>query len=1262
MRRLSRPIHEIADRYDTVVVGSGYGGSIAAQRCAEHGESVCVLERGLELQPGDYPETFPQALRQVQVDTPVRRRGNPSGLFDYRRNPDLDVLVGCGLGGTSLINAGVLLRPDEPSPGRSRPSFFQDSRWPEEIRTDASSSRLDTFYDRARSGLGATPYPRASCPQPDSTSTVRWENLGAETGPVRLDNSNAEMATEYPPLTKARALRIAAGIEHDALMEPSGRCAHNPAIAVAFGSVQDEGGVRRSCTLCGNCVTGCNDGAKSTLIHNYLARARAAGASIFCGVRVRRVEKIAEPESADARWSVCFELVHASGGLKGVEMWVLCRDVFLAAGSLGSTEILMRSQDRGLRFSPKLGQGFHGNGDVVALAYNGDHEVRGIGRRTRSTSSLHQVGPTITSSVATGFGKDFEGVVQEGALPRPLRVLRFALPILARTSGQRASRQATGLVAGWAREIGSLLFGGGRFSMRRTMVMLVMARRRGGEDRDHERDRGRLRLQDDRIRTEFDGAGSRPLVRTVDRVLRSFAEGLGARLIRNPVWTSSRRALLTVHPLGGCVMAECRAKGVTNHLGEVFDGDGPDEKSVHPGLQVLDGSIMPMPLGVNPLWTICALTERAMDKRREDRGIEATVGAKSRSGFIAQHTRPGYAFAETMVGRLLEAEMVGTYWEAQEPDFDLNQGISQGELELSLNARSEDIERVLSDPGTPIPIIGQVRIHSSRVRDLPDGRYVLANGSFRLFVEVDRFVETRWMQYRGTLRNRAGDRFLFEGRKILYDSPRRGADAWRGSTRLFCRICKPEEGESAGRPAKWTTIAGGLIRLRRSELLRTVLSVRFPGAGGSLKQIVWAWRVGRYYGLRLLESFSLPFGPRRRLDAYAIRRRSRAARDQVDTSRDSPFHMTHYKLRTSDDAYIKLTRVRLRQGDPGYSGSPVVLAPGFGMSTYAFRIPTVERSFSEFLLREGMDVWLLDYRVSDFTESSASQFTLDDIARYDWPAALDFVFGKTSEQVALFGHCVASGSLLMSALKGWVDLDKVRSITASQTHLVWDHPPLNRLKAHLRSGKILEALGATVLNPDMTTDAPLRTKIFDWLLGLYPSREHCRNPVCRRNLFLYGEIYRHDQLNADTHDAIYDMFDRANIRTFQHLTAMIRAGGLVPQEPYLHEGRNFYLSDGNAGRLSQVPVTLVQGKLNAVFRRKGAVESLRWLGSAAERELVAKGRTPQDARRRIASHFDLQEFEGYGHLDLFIGRDAHEQIFPRVYSAISRRRDPSLSL
>ncbi|MGI9404833.1 MAG: NAD(P)-binding protein, partial [Hyphomicrobiaceae bacterium] len=135
---LSKPLSSMASHYDVVIVGSGYGGGVAASRLSRAGKRVAVIERGKEFLTGDFPSRLPELRRELQVSGGKMRIGDGRGLFDVRLGEDIHVLIGCGLGGGSLINAGVALRPDA--------RVFEDEAWPGQIRQDGL---LDEGFRRA---------------------------------------------------------------------------------------------------------------------------------------------------------------------------------------------------------------------------------------------------------------------------------------------------------------------------------------------------------------------------------------------------------------------------------------------------------------------------------------------------------------------------------------------------------------------------------------------------------------------------------------------------------------------------------------------------------------------------------------------------------------------------------------------------------------------------------------------------------------------------------------------------------------------------------------------------------------------------------------------------------------------------------------------------------------------------------------------------------------------------------------------------------
>src|SRR5690242_1653123 len=136
---LSTPWEQRKPAYDFVIIGSGYGGAITAARLATANlnpkPSICILERGKEWEPGKFPETT------ADVVGATRLPGNPLGLYELLNYPEISVIKGSGLGGTSLINANVAIRPDR--------EVFEQFHWPSEITYDT----LTPFYDAAHKML-----------------------------------------------------------------------------------------------------------------------------------------------------------------------------------------------------------------------------------------------------------------------------------------------------------------------------------------------------------------------------------------------------------------------------------------------------------------------------------------------------------------------------------------------------------------------------------------------------------------------------------------------------------------------------------------------------------------------------------------------------------------------------------------------------------------------------------------------------------------------------------------------------------------------------------------------------------------------------------------------------------------------------------------------------------------------------------------------------------------------------------------------------
>ena len=473
---------------------------------------------------GEFPARLPELRRELQIVGEKMRSGRRTGLFDFRLGSDIHVLIGCGLGGGSLINAAVGLRPDA--------RVFADAAWPGEVREDGL---LDQGFARARTMLRPTRYAKAS------------------------------------DLIKYRALETASGcFGQEPVAAP---------VVVSFEATLNPAGVEQpACTLCGDCCSGCNVGAKNTVALTYLPDAKAHGAEIFTELTVSHVEKV------DRHWRVHFAPTEEPDApMRSVET----RTVVLSAGTLGSTEILLRSREEGLPVSDSLGQRFSANGDIIAFALGGEQRVNGIGVGHPPKFVGAAIGACVTGEIELhDHGRlDHSMFIQEGVLPSALAPL---LPVFF-VSGGRLLGAAQSLIKG--------VYQGPLQSLYTFFVV------------SHDEAKGRIRLENGRAQIEWPNVADQPVYARVDDALSKAAEAVGARYIKSPLAaTSMGKKPATAHPLGGCGMGDNAASGVVDHKCRVYSGKG----GVHAGLYVCDGAIIPRSIGVNPLLTITALTERAM--------------------------------------------------------------------------------------------------------------------------------------------------------------------------------------------------------------------------------------------------------------------------------------------------------------------------------------------------------------------------------------------------------------------------------------------------------------------------------------------------------------------------------------------------------------------------------------------------------------------------------------------------------------------------
>lgn len=516
---------ELAPVYDAIVIGSGYGGGVAASRLSRMGFKVAVLEQGRNWQPGEFPKSANDQRKLTRFGGRVPRLGDPTGLYQLTVGRGLSVFAATGLGGGSLINAGVALRPDM--------DRLRRCGWPTAVTSDGL---LGQGLNRAEVMLGVAPAPR----------------------PERFAKF--------------------AGMQRAA--EAAGCRAQLPAMTIAHSAGCNAAGVtQNACEYCGDCWSGCNAGAKGTVGITYIADAQNHGADVFCECRAEAISKDGDG------WEVVVQELSGPKRRRTVKSKI----VVLAAGTMGTNELMLRARDRGLPLSTMLGEKFSANGDDLVLASSLDKSVNAIatGYPPRAPEGHPLVGPHSMSLIDLG-DEDGPLCLHEGTM---LSVMAMLAPL----------RAVLGLDFGRAMKLlRSGIYGE---EQSRTQIFYIVG---------HDRGNGKLRLRKNNVIVEWPGYSKDPARVRAEEKVKAVVEGMGGVFQSNPfVLRAFGGNRIIAHPLGGCAMGETVHDGVVAHDGRVFD---PTKGSmgVHEGLYVCDGAAIPTSVGVSPLLTISGLAERAM--------------------------------------------------------------------------------------------------------------------------------------------------------------------------------------------------------------------------------------------------------------------------------------------------------------------------------------------------------------------------------------------------------------------------------------------------------------------------------------------------------------------------------------------------------------------------------------------------------------------------------------------------------------------------
>jgi len=826
-------------------------------------------------------------------------------------------------------------------------------------------------------------------------------------------------------------------------------------------------------------------------------------------------------------------------------------------------------------------------------------------------------------------------------------------------------------------------------------------------------------LADARVRVAWDKAAALPVFAAQMRALHAVHDGeggLGGRVLPSPLWNplppfrslsgllDAPGSVLTVHPLGGCRMADTPAQGVVDSWGRVFDGASASP-SLLPGLAVLDGSIVPVSLGINPSLTIAALAERAVPMLAAQWGLALAAASQPppserplrRDLSLPRAPAPTrISLRERMTGRVqidgqafaLSAEVAfepvdvpalrATPRALAQPLVRLRFGPGDaapvahcsGTASMLVREKSDSIERILRSHALArkkLLALAKVLI-ASRAPAAPvvnhedDGEDGVAfDGPVMadLLALCSHLGQARLIEYDWTVERvehgaplKVGDRLRLTKRIAFVE----GGNPWR----------QLSEGELRQVDAQGTKPLGRMVLdpsyfvEQLQPLLRVEHQQDMPNQLGDLAELA-LWVLRMVLQIHLLSFVPPPDSPLHDWERLP---------GEVNGVQPEPVDIAAVAGTPGTPPRL-LSRYRPPVRRAGTR--PVMLIHGYGASGSTFAHRSIPGNLVHTLLEAGREVWVLDLRTSiGFPGRPRAYWSFDEVAEADIPDALRTVqaaypmpAGAAPVQVDVVAHCIGAAMFSAAVLRLPGLHASIGAVVLSQVGPLLRATAFNRFRGYV-AGYLQQFIGVDEFDtrPALT---PMKRLLVDGLLATFPYADDDGEAARLRSApgfaavrhradAIFGQTMRLHNIGKDTLDALDSIYG------FVKLRGLAQVGHYAREEVLTDAGGQAHaVGFEQLGERFGFPVFMLHGQRNAVFDWRGSYESF-WLlkrvfgkDGGLSREPPALP-DPSDPSRPSGGDLFLGEgtphqllvLGAYGHQDTLIGEKACTDVFPHI--------------